>query len=142
MRREAFGDSFVPELEEILRSTSTVISYGPDGRQLTAYEQPFTYPWQLLSIGFVDGSGRSRVTCELETDGRVVTATIDAVDFKRVSRNNSRTRTWNESDYHDMAVLASTLIQEQVLTWDPDKLPSEIRIQLPADREPTRPRSR
>jgi hypothetical protein len=132
--REVFGESFVPELEEILTSTSTATAYGPDGKQLSTTEQPFTHPWQLLSVGFVEGSKRSRVTCVLEADGKVVTATIDAADFRRVSRNNSRTRTWNESDYHDMAALASTLIQEQILTWDPDKLPNEVHIRLPVDR--------
>src|SRR5712691_6076835 len=125
-----FGDSFVPELQEILTSTSTVTAYGPGGKQQATAERPFTYPWQLLSIGFAEGSGRSRVTCELETDGKIVTATIDAADFRRVNRNNSKTRTWNNSDYHDMAALASTLIQEQVLTWSPDKLPTEIHIRL------------
>jgi len=109
-----FGDSFVPELQEILTSTSTVTAYGPDGKQQATAEQPFTYPWRLLSISFAEASGRSRVTCELETDGKIVTATIDAADFRRMNRNNSKTRTWNNSDYHDMAALASTLIQEQV----------------------------
>jgi hypothetical protein len=33
-----------------------------------------------------------------------------------------------------MAVLASTLIEEQILTWDPAELSNEIQIRLPADR--------
>ena len=33
-----------------------------------------------------------------------------------------------------MAVLASTLIEEQVVTWDPSELGSEVQIKLPKDR--------
>ncbi len=134
LAREVFGDSFVPELEEILTSTSTVIAFGPDGKQQSTTEQPFTYPWRLLSIGFAEDSGGSRVECELEAGGKAVTATVDAAHFRQLSRNSSRTRAWNDSRYHDMAALASTLIQEQVLTWDPTKLPNEVQIRLPIDR--------
>ena len=132
--RDVFGDSFVPELREILTSISSITSYGPDGKQQTTAEQPFTYPWQLRRIGVDEDSAGSRVTCVLEADGKVVTAAIDAGDFRRMSQNKSRTQTWNSSEYHDMAVLASTLIQEQILTWDPAKLSNEIQIRLPTDR--------
>jgi hypothetical protein len=132
--RAVFGASFVPELREILTSTSTVTTYSPDGRRQVTSEQPFTEPWQLRWIGIAQDSGNSRVTCGLEVDGKIVTATIDAADFGRTSRNSSQSRAWNGSNYHDMAVLASTLIEEQILTWDPAKLADEIRIRLPADR--------
>ncbi|SRR5712691_7713088 len=131
--RAVFGDSFVPELREILTSTSTVTACSPDGRRQVT-EQPFTKPWQLRWIGVAQDSGNSRVTCGLEADDKIVTATIDAADFGRTSRNTSRSRAWNGSNYHDMAVLASTLIQEQILTWDPSKLANEIQIRLPSDR--------
>jgi hypothetical protein len=52
--REVFGDNFVSELQEILTSTSTVTTYGPDGREQATTDQPFTHPWQLLSIGIPD----------------------------------------------------------------------------------------
>ncbi len=132
--RAVFGESFVPELREILTSTSTVIAYGLDGKRQLMTEQPFTYPWQLRWIAFDEASGGSKVTCGFEADGKVITAIIDAADFGRVARNNSRTGTWNDSDYHDMAVLASTLIHEQILTWDPSKLSGEVRIRQPVDR--------
>lgn len=90
MTREIFDDSLVPELPEILTSHSTATAYGPDGKQLSTTAQPFTYPWQLLSIGFVKGSGRSRVTCVFETNGKVVYAVIDAAGFRGVNRNSSR----------------------------------------------------
>ena len=138
--RAVFGDSFVPELREILTSTSTATAYSADGRRQVTREQPFTEPWQLRWIGIAQESGHSRVTCELEADGKIVTATIDAADFGRMSRNTSKSRTWNGSNYHDMAVLASTLIEEQILTWDPSKLADEIQIRLPSDRQPTSPK--
>jgi hypothetical protein len=132
--REVFGDSFVPELREILMSTATITSYSPDGRRQVTTEQPFTYPWQLRWINIAQDSGNSRITCGLEADGKIVTATVDAADFGRTSRNTSRSRAWNGSNYHDMAVLASTLIQEQILTWDPSSLADEIQIRIPSDR--------
>src|SRR5260370_20453575 len=132
--RGVFGDSFVPELREILTSTSTVTVHGLDGRRESTAEQPFTYPWQLRWMGFDEDHGRSRVICKLAADGTVVTAIIDAADFRRISRNNSKNRMWNNSAYHDMAVLASTLIQEQILTWEPSRLPGQVHIKLPTDR--------
>jgi hypothetical protein len=132
--RAVFGDSFIPELREILTSTATATFYSPDGRRQVTREQPFTYPWRPRWIGIAQDSGNSRVTCGLEADGKIVTATIDAADFGRMSRNTSRSRAWNESKYHDMAVQASTLIEEQILTWDPSMLDGEIQIRLPSDR--------
>ncbi len=42
---------------------------------------------------------------------------------------------YSGSAYHDLAVLLSVLIQEQILTWDPADIRSdEIRIRIPADR--------
>jgi hypothetical protein len=46
-----FGDSFVPELREILTSISTATSYGRNGKETEIREQTFTYPWQLTWIG-------------------------------------------------------------------------------------------
>jgi hypothetical protein len=132
--RAVFGESFVPELREILTSTSTVTDYSQDGRQQPTREQPFTAPWRLRWIGIAQDSGNSRVTCGLEADGKTVTATIDAADFRKISRNTSRSRAWNGSNYHDMAVMASTLIEEQILTWDPSQLADEIQIRVPSDR--------
>jgi hypothetical protein len=49
--------------------------------------------------------------------------------------NTSTSPEWNGSAHHDLAVQLSTLIQEQVLTWDPADIPTDqIRIQTPADR--------
>lgn len=130
-----FGDSFVPELREILTSISTATSYGRNGNKIQTREQPFTYPWQLTSIGYDPDLGRSRVICKLAAEGKTVTAIIDADDFRKLRGNNSRSRAWNGSEhYHDMAVLASTLIEEQVVTRDPSELGSEIQIKLPKDR--------
>jgi|SRR5580658_5044379 hypothetical protein len=135
MRAVTFGDSFVPELREILTSTSTATSYGKNGDVIESREQPFTYPWWLARIGYDPDSGRGRVICQLTTEGHVVTAVIDADDFGKLRTNNSRSRAWNNSArYHDMAVLASTLIEEQILTRDPSQLGSEVQIRLPGNR--------
>jgi hypothetical protein len=67
--------------------------------------------------------------------GKTVTAIIDAANFPKLRGNNSRSGAWNGSEhYHDMAVLASTLIEEQIVTWDSSQLGSEIQIKLPKDR--------
>jgi hypothetical protein len=135
MERLTFGDSFVPELREILTSTATATSYDTDGNQVETREQTFTYPWRLKWIGYDPDLGHSRVRCNLAADGKTVTAIVDAGDFGELRRNNSRSRTWNGSrHYHDMAVLASTLIEEQIVTWDPSQLGSEIQIKLPKNR--------
>jgi len=135
MQAVTFGDSFVPELREILTSTSTSTAYGENGQVIESREQPFTYPWQLARIAYDPGSGRSRVICQLTADGQTVTAVIDANDFGKLRGNNSRTGAWNGSGhYHDMAVLASTLIEEQILTRDRSQLGSEVQIRLPENR--------
>jgi hypothetical protein len=106
MKAVTFGDSFVPELREILTSVSTATAYSENGDVIETREQPFTYPWQLARIGYDPGSGRSRVICQLTAEGRTVTAVIDANDFGKLRVNNSRTRAWNGSEhYHDMALL-------------------------------------
>jgi hypothetical protein len=131
----AFGDSFVPELREILTSTSIITSYRKNGSVIATREQSFTYPWQLTWIGYDPGLGRSRVVCKLTAEGKTVTAIIDVADFQKLRGNSSRSRAWNGSEhYHNMAVLASSLIEEQIVTWDPSQLSSEIQIKLPKDR--------
>lgn len=135
MKAFTFGESFVPELREILTSISTAMSYGRNGNEIETREQPFTYPWKLTWIGYDPGIGRGRVICKLAAEGKTVAAVIDADDFRKLRRNNSRSGAWNGSEhYHDMAVLASTLIEEQVVTWDPSELGSEVQIKLPKDR--------
>lgn len=135
MGRMEFGPSVVPELREILLSTSEVASYGPDGRLTEVREVPFLGEWHLSRLGFDRDLGRSRVVCVLTGAGKGVTAIIDADDFPDLRGNASKSPEWNASAYHDLAVLLSTLIQEQVLTWDPaDISPDEIRIRRPADR--------
>jgi hypothetical protein len=135
MEALAFGDSFVPELRDILTSVSTAASYSRNGKKIETREQPFTYPWQLTWIGYDPDLGHRRVICKLAAEGKTVTAVIDAGDFRKLRGNNSRSRAWNGSGhYHDMAVLASTLIEEQIVTWDPSQLGSEVQIKLPGDR--------
>jgi hypothetical protein len=135
MEALTFGDSFVPELREILTSISTATFYGRNGNGIGTREQPFTYPWQLTWIGYDPDLGRSRVICKLAAEGKTVTAIIDAGDFRKLRENKSRNRAWNGSEhYHDMAVLASTLIEEQIVTWDPSQVGSEVQIKLPKDR--------
>jgi hypothetical protein len=135
MKAVTFGDSFVPELREILTSISTAAAYSKNGAVIDTRKQPFTYPWQLARIGYDPGSGRSRVICQLTAEGQTVTAVIDANDFGKLRENNSRTRDWNGSEhYHDMAVLASTLIEEQIVTMDRSQLGSEVQIKLPINR--------
>lgn len=137
MNAVTFGDSFIPELQEILTSISTATSYGRNGSEIETREQPFTYPWQLTWIGY-DPERRGRVVCKLAAEGKTVAAIIDADEFPgKLRANNSRSGSWNGSEhYHDMAVLASTLIEEQVVTWDPSQLGGKVQIKLPKDRTP------
>jgi hypothetical protein len=134
MKTPMFGDSFVPELREILTSISTATSYDVNG-EIETRKQPFTYPWQLTWIGYDPELGSCRVICKLAADGETVNAVIDAADFRKLRGNNSKSKAWNESGkYHDMAVLASTLIEEQVVTWDPSQIAGDVQIKLPKDR--------
>ena len=135
MGRMEFGPSVVPELREILLSTSEGAFYSPDGGLTEVREVPFLGEWQLSRLGFDPDLGRSRLVCVLTGAGKTVTATIDADNFPDLRGNTSTSPEWNGSAYHDLAVLLSTLIQEQVLTWDPADIRSdEVRICLPADR--------
>jgi hypothetical protein len=130
-----FGQSVVPELREILLSTSEGEFYGPDGRLTEVREVPFLEEWHLSRLGFDPDLGKSRLVCVLTGAGKTVTAIIDVGDFPDLRDNTSNNPEWNGSAYHDLAVQLSTLIQEQVLIRDPaDVSTDEIRIQLPVDR--------
>ena len=137
MGRMEFGPSVVPELPEILLSTSEGAFYDRDGRLIELREVPFLEEWQLSRLDFDPDLGRSRVVGVLTGAGKTVTATIDVGDFPDLRDNTSINREWNGSAaYHDLAVLLSVLIQEQILTWDPaDIYSDEIRIRVPADRD-------
>lgn len=136
MEPMTFGKSFLPELREILLSTDKVTYYGPDGEPTKVKDEPFLERWQLRSLGYDPERGSSRVLCVLTAaDGRDVTATIDASDFRSLRRNSSRSKEWNGSDhYHDLAVHVSVLLQEQIIGRNPDTVPQHVRIQSPADR--------
>ena len=132
-----FGPSVVPELREILLSTSEGAFYDRDGRLIELREVPFLGEWQLSRLDFDSNLGRSRVVGVFAGAGKTVTATIDVGDFPDLRDNTSINREWNGSAaYHDLAVHLSVLIQEQILTWDPADIRSdEIRIRIPADRD-------
>jgi hypothetical protein len=133
--RMEFGPSVVPELREILLSTSEAAFYDPDGRLIEIRQVPFLEEWHLTRLEFDPDLGRSRIICVLTGAGNEVTAIIDADDFPDLRDNTSKSPEWNASAYHDLAVHLSVLIQEQILTRDPaDISPGEIRIRRPADR--------
>jgi hypothetical protein len=135
MASTEFGPSVLPELREILLSTGQAYRYGPGGVVTAVTDEPFLGPWRLRSLAFDQEHGKSRLVCVLTEDDRYVTATIDADDFPRLRGNSTRSADWNGSPrYHDMAVHASVLIEEQILTQDPATVPDEVRIQEPADR--------
>ncbi len=135
MGRMEFGPSAVPELREILLSTSEAAFYSPDGKLTGTTEVPFLERWHLTWLGFDPVLGRSRIICVLTAAGKEVTAIIDAGDFPDLRDNTSKNPEWNASAYHDLAVHLSVLIQEQILTWDPaDISAGEIPIRRPADR--------
>ena len=135
MGRMEFGPSAVPELREILLSTSEAAFYRPDGRLTGTREVPFLEEWHLTSLGFDPVLGKSRIICVLTAAGKEMTAIIDAGDFPDLRDNTSKHPEWNASAYHDLAVHLSVLIQEQILTWDPaDISAGEIHIRRPADR--------
>ena len=135
MGRMEFGPSVLPELRKILLSTGEGKFYDPDGRLTEVKQVPFLEQWQLSRLDFDPDLGRSRVVCVLTGAGKTVTATIDASDFPDLRDNTSNSPEWNGSAYHDLAVLLSVLIQEQVLVRDPaDISTDDIRIRRPADR--------
>lgn len=135
IHRVTFGPSFLPELREILLSTGRAARYGLDGELVSVSDEPFLGRWQLRSLAYDKEFGQRRVVCVLTADGREVTATIDASDFPRWRANSGRTQVWNGSDrYHDMAVKASVLIEEQIITREPGAVPDRVRIQDPPDR--------
>lgn len=139
MTGPGFGPSFLPELREILLSTGQAAMYGPDGALTEVRDEPFLGRWRLRRLEY-EGRGQARAVCVLATaEGRAVTATVDVRDFGDLRSNSSRSGSWNGSAYHDLAVLVSVLIQEQILTRDPDALPDHVRIQIPASRAPDPP---
>src|SRR5260370_34491364 len=111
-----FGPSVVPELREILLSTSEGAFYGPDGRLTEVREVPFLGEWQLSRLGFDPDLGRSRLVCALTGAGQLATATSRADNFPDLRGNTSTSPGWKHSAYHHLAVVPSTLIQEQVPT--------------------------
>jgi hypothetical protein len=130
-----FGPSVLPELRKILLSTGEGKFYGPDGSLTEVKQVPFLEQWHLSRLDFDPDLGKSRLVGVLSSAGKTVTATIDASDFADLRANTSNNPEWNGSAYHDLAVLLSVLIQEQILTWDPaDIRTDEIRIRRPADR--------
>jgi hypothetical protein len=88
--RMGLGASVVPELREILLSTSEGAFYGPDGRLTEVREVPFLAERQLSRLGFDPDLGRSRLVCVLTGAGKTVTATIDAGDFPDLRDNTSK----------------------------------------------------
>jgi hypothetical protein len=102
-----FGPSVVPELREILLSTSEGEFYDPDGRLIEVRDVPFLEEWHLSRLDFDPDLGRSRLVCVLTGAGKTVTATIDAGDFAGLRDNTSNTPEWNGSPYHDLAVQLS-----------------------------------
>jgi hypothetical protein len=68
--RKEFGPSVIPELGEILLSTSEVEPYDPDGRVPEVRDMPFLEERQLSWLGFDPALGSSRVVCVLAGAGR------------------------------------------------------------------------
>ncbi len=136
MSTAEFGASFLPELREILLSTGEATTYSPGGAPVEVKAAPFLGEWRLQRLAYDPDQGRSRVICVLtDADGREVTATIDAGDFRDLRGNSSRSDAWNGSaHFHDLAVHVSVLLEEQILVKDPDAVQDEVRIQRPADR--------
>jgi hypothetical protein len=133
--RMEFGPSVLPELRKILLSSGEGKFYDPDGRLTEVKQVPFLEQWHLSRLDFDPDLGKSRLVGVLTSAGKTVTATIDAGDFPDLRDNTSNNPEWNGSAYHDLAVLLSVLIQEQILTWDPAGIRTdEIRIRRPADR--------
>jgi hypothetical protein len=136
MGERVFTENFIRELKEILLSTSEATTYTPSGELAGRAEEPFLVDWQLHSLEFDPEAGPRRVICKLGSEAKTVTATIDVSDFPRLWKNRSKTRQWNESRYHGLAVLVSVLMEEQILTRPPGELAGDvIRICLPKDRD-------
>jgi len=131
-----FGPSLLPELREILLSTGQGISYGPDGEPAEVTDEPFPEQCRLGNLEYDPNRGRSRIVCVLTApDGRDVTATIDASDFREPRRDSTGGKQRNASDHRpSLASYLSMLLEEQIITRDPATVPDHVRIQSPADR--------
>jgi hypothetical protein len=136
MTSATFGPGFLPELRDILLSTGQGITYGPDGEPTEVTDEPFLEQWRLDSLGYDPKRGGSRIVCVLTApDSRNVTATIDASDFREPRRDSALGKKRNASDHRpSLAAYMSVLIEEQIITRDPDTVPDHVRIQSPADR--------
>ena len=65
MGRMEFGPSVIPELREILVSTSEGVFSGPDGKKTEVRDVPFLEQWHLSRLAFDPELGRSRSVCVL-----------------------------------------------------------------------------
>jgi len=131
MSARPFDDSFIKELGAILRSTVSSEHFDSAGNSTGITSEPFAGKWVLRTLEFEPGTGRTRVTCHFtaRNGGRDIVATIDAGDFQRLIGKRSRDPAFNSSRYSDLAVLVSTYIEEQILTYDPaDLAAGEVRI--------------
>jgi hypothetical protein len=134
-RTPEFDAQFLQDLRNILLSTSEAESYDPSGNLISTENARFLDGWQLCSLNFDPNLGRERAIAKLSANEKVVTAVIDAKDFVKDKGHKSRNSKWNTTDYQDLAVLVSVLIEEQIITWNPSELKADrVRICSPVDR--------
>lgn len=135
MSTARFDAHFVNELSEILRSEAEGLVYDAKGKA-TPHSRPFTGEWELRSVGLEPHSAGTRVTCRLHAGDSDVIATIDAADFPGLVGKRSHDPGFNTTEFSDLAVLTSLLIQEQITTFSPSGLTQHrVRIRLPKDRD-------
>lgn len=121
-----FGFGFVRELGEILRSEATSWDYDSSSRSVETSVVPFTEGWTLRLLEFDPESDHARVLAHFTAEGREILATIDATDFAELIGKRSRNPAFNSSSYSDLAVIVSVRIQEQILSYRPDDLESDV----------------
>jgi len=108
--RMEFGPGVVPELRQILLSTSEGAFYAPDGRLTEIREVPFLGEWHQARLDFDPDLGRSRIIGVLTRAGKAVKAVIDVGDFLDLRGNASKSPEWNGGRYHGPGVHLSVLI--------------------------------
>lgn len=122
-----FNQSFVLELDSILRSVGQGKKFHyPEG----SYEivtVPFAEKWKVVSVKFASAADRSKVICTFRQGSREVRAAIYSSDF--VDAGTRTDPSCNTTRYSDNAISASVLLQEAIITREPSDLPEgEIAV--------------
>ena len=87
--------------------------------------------WTLRSLSFEPESSRQRLVARFTGHGKTVIAVMDAEDFPDLL-HGEHDPFFNSTRYSDLAFYLSILLEEHLLTRDPDDIRAgEMRIATP-----------